>query len=141
MSIPSSVQFIGRQAFADNRLDTVEFGSGVGIVEEWSFKGNPVSRMVFMGAPPEKFPSAADAEFDTSDLAVKYRAEYDESEYDGGFTEPTWRGYDTKQVGDTGHSSLFVWSLVGGGILLVVLAAAGFIVVLRRRQAAAGGEW
>jgi uncharacterized repeat protein (TIGR02543 family)/LPXTG-motif cell wall-anchored protein len=94
--------YIGPNAFLNNRLTSVTFPATVTDIEAVAFKGNPsLTSFTFTGPPPSTFtPSGGGSGSldDAAGITVNYLWAYDSAQTLGGFTTPTWQGYNTQEL-------------------------------------------
>ena|GEM_PF-2297102 len=98
VSLGSSITSIGEFAFADNSVTSVVFPESVTSISEDAFSFNPtLTSATFLGAAPTTFRArlAGASLGDGTGLTVYYNWAFDAARAAGGFTAPTWQGYNT----------------------------------------------
>jgi uncharacterized repeat protein (TIGR02543 family) len=98
VTIPASVTSIGAAAFYNNALTSVAIGNSVTSIGDDAFNNNPLlTSVTFLGAAPTIFgEQGLGASFGSgSGLTVYYNWAFDVARAAGGFTAPTWQGYNT----------------------------------------------
>jgi len=93
--IPASVTTIGAFAFQANDLASVDIPASVTSIGTNTFADNPLTSVVMAGPAPtvgnDVFGDPA-----VSDAVVTYSWPFDAALVTGGYTSPTWEGYDSQ---------------------------------------------
>lgn len=107
IAIPDSVESIGDFAFLGTPLREVLLGTGLRSLGESSFEHYDYDQDVllplavtFTGAPPTivagSRTTVSGSFSEAEQVTISYPAAYDSSVYAGGYTRPTWEGYETE---------------------------------------------
>jgi uncharacterized repeat protein (TIGR02543 family) len=94
------ITYIGPNAFLNNILTSVTFPATVTDIEV-AFLGNPaLTSFTFLGPPPTTFQAAGGPGSldDASGITANYLWANDAAQTPGGFTSPTWQGYNTQEL-------------------------------------------
>ena len=100
VTVPDSVTSIDNFAFLRNDLRSVTIGDSVTSIGALAFDDNPsLTDVRFLGPAPTLTPGGTSEEsFDTASgslLVLTYPAEFGAPGTPGGYTTPTWQGYNT----------------------------------------------
>lgn len=104
--LPDSVVSVGDFAFLGTPLTEISLGQGLRSLGESSFEHYDYDNDVLLplavtltGPPPTivagSWTTLSGSFSEVESVTLSYPAAYDASRYDGGYTQPTWQGYET----------------------------------------------
>jgi uncharacterized repeat protein (TIGR02543 family) len=101
VTIGNSVTTIGDSAFANNNLGAVTIPASVTSIGTSVFGNNSgLYRVEFLGGPPTTFSASGsgnDSLGTSPDVNIYYNWAFDAAQSPGGFTTPTWQGYNSRE--------------------------------------------
>jgi uncharacterized repeat protein (TIGR02543 family)/LPXTG-motif cell wall-anchored protein len=100
VDIQGPVTIIGKDAFSNNDLTSFTFPASVTSID-LAFANNPLlTSFTFTGPPPTTFHAAGGpGSLDSgAAITVNYLWANDAAQTPGGFTSPTWQGYNTQEL-------------------------------------------
>lgn len=106
LTLPDSVETVGDFAFVGTPLQEIVLGEGLRSLGESAFDHYDYDRdellplsVTLTGPPPTIVPGSwttvSGSFSDVAQVTISYPAAYDASNLDGGYTRPTWEGYET----------------------------------------------
>ena len=100
VTFPDSLTIIDGSAFQDDNLGSVVIPASVNEIDSLAFEGNPgLTSVMFEGAAPVINPAGNLPSLGaTAGLVVSYLWAHDAAQQTGGFTSPTWQGYNTREL-------------------------------------------